>query len=232
MPRAAWFLLALALALHTARARADERTPAEVDARYSAIESALARGESRSRLWWNGWALGYGGLTVAQGGIALFAKDKGTRVDAVVGGAGSLLGFAGVLTTSRAAFTARDTLAEMDASTPEARALRLRKAEELLEEAADAERLQKSIWAHLATTTVNLTGTFVLWIGYKRYQSGWLNLLASTAVGELQIITAPTDAVDAWDDYRAGRLRKRSSAPRAAWSVAPVPWGLELSASF
>lgn len=231
-PTTAVLLACMCLAC-AGRARAAARTPSEVDARYAAIESALARDAPAARLWWTGWVTGYAALGVGQAAFALAVHDKGLRVDAAVGASTSLVALGGTLLGPRTPFTAPGELARMDASTPRARRLRLERAEQLLRDAAESERAGLSPWMQLGGAAVTLGSTFVLWIGYHRYLSGWLNLLASTAVGELQFATQPTDAIATWNAYRAGRLVHAAAAePRLSWSVALAPGGVWLSGRF
>jgi hypothetical protein len=228
--RAAALTTVLSLAL-TAPAAADPAPADDTDARYAAIGSALADGESAARLWWVAWTTGFAALTLGEGTVAIVTHDPGTRADAVVGMSGSALGVgAMLLLTSRSAFAYRGRLARCDASTPEARLARLREAERILDEAADDETGGRSPWAHLGGDAVVLAGSFVLWAGYHRYASGWLNLIGGTISTEAQILTRPTAAIEARRAYRAGRLRP--NAPTFTWTLMPTLGGATLTGSF
>ncbi len=208
-----------------------EPLPAEVDARYGAILGALEQGESRARLWWYGWTLGFAALTVGETATAVVTHDGGLRADAVVGASGSALGLgAMLLLTSRSAFQFRDRLAAIDTSTPDGRLARLREAERILDEAADDETGGHSIFAHLGSDVVTLAGSFVLWAGYHRYASGWLNLVGGVVVGEAQILTRPTAAIFARRAYRAGLASAEPPSPR--WFVIPAPGGMSAGCVF
>lgn len=210
---------------------AADPAPADVDARYEAIVSALERGEGAARLWWTGWTLGFAALTLGEGTVALVTHDPGTRADAVVGTSGSALGVgAMLLLSSRAAFDYRGRLAGLAASTPEARLARLREAERTLDVAADDEAMGRSLVAHLGGDAVILAGSFVLWAGYHRYASGWLNLIGGTLTAEAQILTRPTAAIEARRAYRAGTLRPR--APPSTWTLTPTVGGVTLTGTF
>jgi hypothetical protein len=214
-------------------ARAAEPSAAEVDERYAFIEAALKRDAPPARLWWTGWVTSYATLTVGQAALALAVKSRGLRIDSIVGGATTLLGVAGTALSSRAAFTGPGELGDMDADTPRARRLRLKRAEDLLHEVAESERLGRSPVTYFGAAAVTLASTFVLWAGYKRYASGWLNLLAGTAVSQLQIATQPTAGLRAWNAYCAGRLTPEvGTRPSLAWSVALTPRGVWLVGSF
>jgi hypothetical protein len=182
------------------------------------IETALAAGEDDARLWWNGWLVGIGAATLGEATIAIATKSDKQRHAAAVGAVGSGLGVLGVLFTSRAALSGRSRLAEMDASTPEARREKLRVAEKILDDAAEEQSLGHSPLAHFGAIVVNVTGTSILWWRYHQYLDGWLNLVVGTIVSEAQILTHPTFALRA---RRAIALR-----------VVPTLGGVALEGSF
>jgi hypothetical protein len=215
-----------------ASSRAPESTPvnANVDAEYDALVAELARGESAARLWWWGWTGGFAAIALGEGVVAIATHDAGTRESAVVGICGSALGVGAMLFASRAAFTYRARLESMDASTPEARLLRLREAEKILDEAAKDEEEGRSWFAHVGGDAVTLAGTFVLWAGYHQYANGWLNLLGGTVVTEVQIFTRPTAAIEARRAFRAGRPSPAASS--FTWTVLPSFGGAGLVGTF
>jgi hypothetical protein len=189
------FVAVGALPMGTSAAEAE--TDAEVRAKTARIEAALAAGEDDARLWWNGWLIGFGVATVGEATVAIVTKNEDQRHSTAVGAVESGLGVLGVLFASRAAFTGRETIASMDASTPEARRERLRVAQKVLDDAADEQALGRSPLAHFAALAVNMTGTSILWWHYHQYFDGWLNLVVGTLVSEAQILTHPTSALRA-----------------------------------
>jgi hypothetical protein len=206
-------------------------TADDTDARTASIVSALADGESAARLWWVGWTVGFAALTVGEGTVALATHDAGVRADAVVGLSGSALGTGTMLfLASRAAFAYRGRLDAIDPSTPEGRRARLVEAEKILDEAADDEAFGRSLIVHLGGDAVVLASSFVLWAGYHRYASGWLNLISGTAVAEAQILTHPTAAITARKAYRAGT--SKPSAPALTWTLTPGLGAATLTATF
>jgi hypothetical protein len=202
----------------------------DVDARYEAIRSALGEGESSARLWWYGWNAGFVALTLGEGTVLLVTHDPGQRVDSSVGLIGAAIGSGALLISSRAAFTYRGRLAAMDASTPAARLARLHEAERILDRAADAETAGQAWFAHVGGDALTLAGTFVLWAGYHRYASGWLNLVGGVIVTEAEILTRPTAAITARRAYRAGRLP--APTPSFTWTLVPAVGGLGWLARF
>ncbi|GEM_PF-1114315 len=227
MPRAtALLLLALVLVGRPALAADGDRT----DERYDFILGELERGEGNAGLWWNGWALGFALATVGQGAVAVAASDRGWRIDNAVGAASSGLGLIGTLIEPRTPITAAADLRAMDSTTPRARALRLRRAEQLLRSAAQEEVDGRSWFPHVAGAATTLAASAVLWYGYDRFASGWLNLVGGTLVCELQIASRPTAAARsyrAYFDRYAGRPPVAAIAPQRLW-VRPQGLGLGL----
>lgn len=197
-----------------AAANAQDRT----EQRYQFIVRELERGEGTSSLWWNGWVGGFAVATAGQTVLALTLKDRGWRIDNAVGAASSGLGLIGTLLEPRTPITAAAELDAMDASTPRARALRLQKAEALLLQAAQEEIDGRSWFPHVAGAATTVAASAVLWYGYERYESGWLNIIGGVLVTELQIATRPTAAIRSYQAYydRFGS-RRQSFAPRRWW---------------
>ncbi|MFO0570763.1 MAG: hypothetical protein U0263_34320 [Polyangiaceae bacterium] len=191
--------------------------------RYERSERVLEATSGPSAVWWNGWALGFGVCSVAQGAVALAARDRGLRVDSAVGAASCGLGFAGVLLEPRTAIGASAELRAMDASNPRARRARRLRAEALVAQVAREQREGRSWVPHVLGGAVNLAGSAVLWLGYQRYLSGWLNLLGGTLVTELQIATRPTAAMVGERELHSGAYR--------FW-LAPAPDGLTVGGGF
>jgi hypothetical protein len=190
----------------------------EIDSRYRVVLRELERGEPAMERWWYGWTVGYGVAAVGQTAAALLVEDEGLRIDSAVGAASSWLAFGAMFVDPRTSITAASELRAMDASSPRARELRLGRAEDLLRTSADEARAARSWFPHVAGMTVTLAGSSVLWIGYQRHLSGWINLLAGTLITEAQILTRPTGALASEQSYFG----------RSAWMVFPAPNGASL----
>jgi hypothetical protein len=206
--------------------------PATVDTRYDEIHAALRRGRPAAKTWWETWTSSYAVLTAGQTVAAVAVEDRGLRADFGVGAVQSVIGLVGMLVaTPTTPIGAVSSLDAMDARTPGARAVRLRRAERLLEKSADEEREARAWYTHVAGGVVNLSGAFVLWLGYDRFATGWASLAGGIVLSELQILTTPTAAIGAWDSYRTrGSVGRRPLRPTL--SVAPTPGGVVLSGTF
>jgi hypothetical protein len=206
--------------------------PAAIDARYDEIHAALRRGRPAAKTWWHTWTWSYAALTAGQTVAAVAVNERGLRADFAVGAAQSAIGLVGMLVaTPTTPIGAVSSLDAMDASTPKAREARLRRAERLLEKSADEEQQARAWYTQVAGGIVNLSGAFVLWLGYDRFATGWASLAGGVALTELQILTTPTAAIEDWNSYRTrGSIRPRE--PGRSLSVAPAPGGAVLSGTF
>jgi hypothetical protein len=103
--------------------------------------------------------------------------------------------------------------------------LRLARAEELLAKAAEDEAEHAGILQHIATIVLSGAYTAFLAVAFHDLQHTLVDGVGSVFVGEAQILTQPTGAVRALEQYRQGDL---ASAPRSAviWSVGPAPAGV------
>ncbi len=173
------------------------RTPsaasaAEPGVLADAIEAELTAEAHRERLWWNGWTVAYGALTVGESISAGLTGSRDERVDMSVGAATSLIGVAGMLVSPmRDVARAADTLAAMPAGTADERRARDDLAVRLRADAARAEADGRSWLAHALNVAVAGGSSLVLWKAFDRGTSAAENFGASSAVGELQIWTQP-----------------------------------------
>jgi hypothetical protein len=156
------------------------------------IQQELDHEALHERLWWNGWMATYAGLTVGQGVAAGLSGDRDTRADLGVGAATSFLGVIGVLISRLPEIdAAAETLRAMPAGGEDAGRARDEAATLLREQAASAEREERSWVPHALNFIVAAGSSVVLWKGFDRGTSSAANFATSLAVGELQIWTQP-----------------------------------------
>lgn len=215
----------------TSPARAAGVDGADVDRRYAFIDAELERTRSPAQTWWTFWTASYSAATLGGAGVALLANSHPLRVSSGVLAAKSVLGVGSLALTWRPLWGATAELHAMDAMTPEARATRLARAEVLLEHRAKAESIARGWLTQVASITVNLAGSAVLWFGYNLRRSALVEAGTGLAICEIQLWTAPQGAIDALRRYRAGELTPRT-AQQVSWSVVPWPGGGELRVSF
>ena len=196
--------LSLAVAVWPAGARAqasgDDRGERD---RIVWMQARFDDGDGPSALWWYGW-LGVGAaIAVGSGVAAALVDDSDVRALLVVGAAQGLLGAITQLFFPLPSIWAADELRAMPESTPEERAAKRVRAEELLRRSAKAEAGGVSWLTHLGGLGLAITGGLILWLGYERLDLGLIDFGATLAVGELSIWTQPTGAVDDEEEYRA-----------------------------
>ena len=212
-------------------ARADVVDVADVDQRYGFIDAELERTRWPAQAWWTVWTASYSAATLGGAGVAVLATSYSVRVSGRVLAAKSALGVGSLALTWRPFWGATAELHAMDATTPQARAARLAQAEVLLERRAKAESIARGWVTQVASITVNLAGSAVLWFGYGLHRAALIEGATGLAICELQIWTTPQGAVDALQRYRAGDLTPRTER-QVSWSVVPWPLGGELRVSF
>jgi hypothetical protein len=223
------FATAFVLGARAAVAEGQCREPPDARARYEHALTALERGQGAARFWWIGWTSGYSIATAAQGVVALVITDRGTRIDSIVGAAESAFGVIGMLVaTPRTPMWASDALLAMDDRTACNRVRRLHLAEELLRKSSDEEEQGRSWYTQIIGDALNLAAPAVLWIGYKRYASGWYTLVPGIAIQEAQILSQPTAAIAAWRSHTAAF----GTPQPAAWRVVPLLGGVALTGVF
>ena len=194
-------------------ARADP-SDEEVEQRLTFIEKRLEAATPEANAWSYGWLATFGGLSLAQFGIALGTKDPGFRADMAVGSLSCALG---VLPFAIMPFTPRyaaGALATWPARTPDERRKKLARAEALLEKSAKVERAGHGPTPHILGLGVAFGAGLVLDFAYKRIRTGMMNTAVGVVLVEAQIFTQPTTAIDDWDDEATSRAS--SHQPRFA----------------
>jgi hypothetical protein len=226
-----FWLVAAGLLGSATPARAAEGDVADVDRRYAFIDAELERGRGPAQAWWTVWMASYSAATLGGAGVALLATSHPLRVSSGVLAAKSILGVGSLALAWRPLWGATPELHAMAATTPEARAARLARAELLLERRAKAESIARGWVTQVSSISINLAGSAVLWFGYDQHRSALVSAGTGLAISEIQIWTTPRGAVDALQRYRAGELTPRTE-PQVSWSFVPWPVGGELRVSF
>lgn len=201
--------------------------------------------ERNLRLWWGIWVGVHASMGAAQALVAGFAdrafeSPKRARsyrnslaTGAITSGVGLVAALASYPAGARGCAPARRL---RDGSTEgDARALAL--AEKHMRDTAKGLRFGRSWLTHLGGVVVNLAAGLVLWLAFDQPVDGAVQLLAGTAVAELQVWTQPTATIRDWDEYL-----RRFPAPAEAshqtltlepgWRLLPYPGGLGLQISY
>ncbi len=257
-------LAAVLLLVASSFASAQERqVPAdeEAAARLGFIDSALREAQPRARTWWYGWLAAYSAGTAVSWGLAKAhwddvkvegtapdtrtVRDRGFAEDMLVGGGTFALGVGGLLISPFTPASAAAKLARLPEATPEARRVKLLRAEELLRQCAKREKDGRGWVTHLLNLGVNAAAGIVTSVAFDR---PWTDGLVTFAVGEsvslLNIFSQPTRAIRDLADYESGGWRKRILSGNAAafpgpgsvsrFSIVsgPVPGGFAVAVKF
>jgi hypothetical protein len=233
-PRRWALLLAVLSCLAAPRARAtqcravDGGTPrlAAIDAetRLGWLDRRLHRAARRATWWSIGWGSLYGGLTVGQLALLPTASSKGETAEKVVGATASFIGVLSVaILPPRVIADTRWWSRHRAAATPDTDPCALlADAEQLLIRDAADDEFGIGPLVHIGNFVINVAAGLVLGLGYDRWAAWSYTTLVGIAIGEIQVITRPTDALNDLAAYRAGELDGSARAERLQWAVAPL----------
>jgi hypothetical protein len=186
-----------------------------VKARINYIQQKLDEGKPLASLWWNGWLYGYTAATIVQGAVFASSESLKTRQDLALGAATTVIGAVGQLIMPMVPVSAPKKLALIPGDTPEQRAEKLKKAEELFKASSDREKEGRSWKMHVASGAVNLGTGLVTWLGFDRtVKAGLIAFGINTAITEAQIFTQPMRAVK---DYKVYREKYEAGLPTALY---------------
>ncbi len=198
---------------------------ADAAARLAFLQAGMRHAAHRARLW--AWSSA-GALSFAAGFQLLGAThvpDAGDRIDLYVGAASigfslaQLAIFYPRVTIDQWALDRRVARAGPDAD----RCALVAEAEHLLMRDARSEEIATSAAMQAVTFLFNIGTGLVLGIGFDRWHSAVINLFVGAALGELQIVTQPTDSVDLLRRYRAGELTPHEPEhAQLRWQLAPT----------
>ena len=188
------------------------------------IDRKLRVEAHNARLWSGLWGAGYGAITVGQSILATTQTDTGSRAENIVGAVASFIGVLAVVILPPSV--------ERDQSWWEKHKRRLSlhedpcatlaTAEHLLVRGADSEEFGIGPLTHIGNFAINIAAGLVLGIGFNRWAAFAYVGLVGIAVGEAQVITEPTGAIEALRRYKNGDLGSDGKqATRLNWGLAP-----------
>jgi hypothetical protein len=200
----------------------------DAETRLRFLQHGLRQAAHDARVW--AWSSA-GVLAFAAGFQILGAThvpDPGDRTDLWVGAAS--VGFS---LAQLAIFYPRVTIDQWTLDRHVARAAPgadrcalLAEAEWFLARDARSERIATGTAMTAATFAFNIGAGLVLGIAFDRWQSAAINMFVGAALGELQLVTQPTESVELLRRYRDGAL---TATP--ARHSSPVTWHLLPTAS-
>lgn len=221
--------------------------PAQGDtlARLDFLCERLDARQRNLQLWWGIWVGVHTTMGVAQALLAglsdrLFQSPQRARAYRNSLGTGAItsgVGLVAVLASYPAGASGCGSArrARNGTGPDEERALAL--AEKRLRDTAKGLRFGRSWLTHAGGVLVNLAAGLVLWLAFDQPVDGAVQLLAGTAVAELQVWTQPTAAIRDYDEY----LRRfptlvpaahQLPSPGPGWRLVPYPGGLGLQVTY
>lgn len=170
-----------------------------------------ARGvDASARTWSATFALAYLAIAATQLGVLTATDDPGTRADAGVGAAASMIGVASVAFLPVPVLRDREELERIAPAAITGDCAALARAEAILEHDAAGEDFGSSWLMHVGSALFNLAIGAFQGLAYGRWESGAISAAVGIAVGELSIWTKPRGLVSALASYRSGSF----DAPR------------------
>lgn len=201
--------------------------------RLAYIQDLFAREERPATLWTFGWQAGFGAIAAGQALWALGAHlNDNTAVmrERGVGAAAASIGFFTQFLSWLPSRNANQQLAAMPATTPDALAQKLKRAELLLYEGYKRERFTRQVLTHLGGLAVAGGSALILWKVYDLDQQAAINFPIALSVGQLRIWTQPVLSLRGWRAYGAAYGHKQPSS--VSFSLLPQPQGLVAVLSF
>jgi hypothetical protein len=190
--------------------------------RLQFVDRALRHGARRARQWAWSWAGIYSGLTTYNL-IRLDGADSAGRIDDLVGASASAVGLLALtikplkVMSDQRRLERRLRLARPDEDV----CAQLAYAEQLLVRDAASEKLGVGALTQAGSFAFNLGVSLLLGLGFGHWSQAALTGLIGIGVGELQIITQPTDVVDALARYQGADLGPSTGWLRG-WALAPI----------
>jgi hypothetical protein len=160
---------------------------------YYEIEDMLTEAEAPSERWWWTWIGVHLALFAGNATWAALTDDEGIRVDRLTGATSAALGTMMLLIFAPPAMSAADDVREHEEAPAE---LRDERALEIMRTTVRAQRRSRSVLAHLLVIGWGLLSGGFLWLGFDRPLSGALQLGSVVVIGELRILTHPSDLID------------------------------------
>jgi hypothetical protein len=198
---------------------------ADAETRLKFIQKGMRHAAHKARIWaWSG-----AGVLVAVGSFqltgAIKVPGRGDRIDLWAGTASVFFSLAQMAVVPPLVTIDQWTVDRHVRQTgPDGDRCRLLdEAERLLVRDARSEEQATGLGMQAATLVFNFGVGMVLGFGYNRWDSAASNIFIGAALGELQILTQPTESVTLLSRYRAGDLGAPKKSERAPFHWALVP---------
>ncbi|MEW6365263.1 MAG: hypothetical protein AB1714_11585 [Acidobacteriota bacterium] len=214
----------------------NELSDQEVSNRLTYIQTVLNEGQTKAKVWWYGWLVGYTGATAGQMAFYAATDEQKTKQDMAAGAGTTALGAVGLLIMPMDPARLPNDLRAIPADTPEARRAKLATAESYLRRSAAREASGRSWKVHALAAAVNLGAGLAIGLRHDRpFSDGLITFAVGQLVSEAQIFTQPRRAIRDLREYEGrsdwSSASVRSEAPRE-WYIGASPSGFVVGLRF
>ena len=196
----------------------------DAETRLRWLDQHLASGAARARIWAWTWRAAYTGVTIVEASLAATTNNASDRVDDIVGASSAFIGVAANVILPLKIMGDQSWWQKHYArSRGDDVCALLNTAEQLFVRDAESEAFGVGPLVHVGNFLINIAGGLVIgYVDNGRWAPFLYTSLVGIAVGEIQVATQPTDAVEDLRLYRAGRLGARPNPPRLGIAMAPM----------
>lgn len=186
------------------------------EARLAFLSRLLSEESVRAHNWVLAWGAIYGGLGIGQLALMpLFTREE--QPDWYWGAAGTGVGLAFTLLGRPEVLEAGPHYAKKASTvSAEDRCALIAEGERLLGTGAEAEEAGFVWYLHVGNVLFNVGLGLVLGLGYNHWQAAIMNFAIGTAIGEMNILSAPAQLISGWKRYQKG-------GPKDAVSLHVIP---------
>jgi len=214
----------------------NELSDSVITKRIKFIQSSIEQDKLKTQYWWYGWLGGYGAATLVQGAFFNGSTDLKNRQDMALGAATTFLGVLGQFITPIRPGNEPEQLNAISGKTNEEQKIKLKLAEDLLNEIGTREKLARNWKSHILPTAIDLGSGMVTWLAFDRsVWAGVGNFAFNVAITESQIWSQPMFARQKSLKYQKSIMngdREFSFAPRVNWYIYAYASGLRIKVAF
>lgn len=204
----------------------------QTDKKLQFIQQALDDEYNHSLIWQVGWTTVLGASTAMNIiGHRKEGQEPDKKYDHGVGIITSGLGFIDMFITPLRGYRYADRLEGMPQQTADEKSLKLAKAEQWLEKAAQRQREKRNWQAHASSALVNGLGAAAIAFDDNRPKDALIFFATGMIASEIKIFTAPNDLTDALNNYRNDYVAK-TYRQKNYWELSSNGSNLNLSYHF
>ncbi len=191
-----WMVLfLLGMLVMVQNSKAQNLSDSLVVQRIKFLQNSLHIDQQGTKLWWNGWLVGYGTATIAQGAIWYSSDEKALRQDMATGAATTLVGFIGQFISRIQPQSFADKFEQLPDENSGQRLQKMTQMEKFLADRSLMELEARKWKAHILPTSINIASGLVTWIGFHRtVWDGVANFALNCVISEAQIWSQPLRA--------------------------------------